>query len=126
MLNQTGVRVTHATTRKTILVDEKNSTAVSCIVSNTGVSAGEEGRKIIKAGTPVTGDLMQRETEFTVATSAENIAGIILHDVDVTAGNANSQCVIFGTIDVSKLESDVEAMLTKEIREACKMVNFIK
>lgn len=111
MLNQSEVVTRVGTTRKTILVDEFNSTALSCMVSNEGVSASD-GKKIVKAGTPVSGDLKARDTAFKVAADGSNAVGVILHDVDVTNGTANSQVVIDGTIDVSKLESDVVAMVT--------------
>ena len=111
MLNNPKVTITHGTNRKTILVDEFNSTALSCVVANTGVEA-VDGKKIIKAGTPVTGDLTDRNTPFTVDKTGENPAGVILHDVDVTDGNANSQVVIFGFIDISKLDDDVVELIT--------------
>ena len=112
MLNNPKVSITHGTNRKTILVDEFNSTALSCVVANTGVEADENGKKIIKAGTPVTGDLTERNTPFTVDKTGANPVGVILHDVDVTDGNANSQVVIFGFIDISKLDDEVVGIIT--------------
>lgn len=209
MLNQTGVTKVEGVTRKTILVDEKNSTAFSVVVSNDGVDAGDDGRKIIKAGTPVYGNLTARNTAFTVSgesgdatatasvqgtgitaatvdadtfgTAVSNIGdryvfiasvadtvvtwtldgttvtlntygieatgtaadgdkitvmyspaagstpvGIILHDVDVTKGTANSQVVVFGFIDISKLDTDVQAMITDEVKAGLKMIQFVK
>lgn len=112
MLNNPKVSITHGTNRKTILVDEFNSTALSCVVANTGVEADGNGKKIIKAGTPVTGDLTERNTPFTVDKTGANPVGVILHDVDVTDGNANSQVVIFGFIDISKLDDEVVGIIT--------------
>lgn len=113
MLNQTGVTTgSYAAPEKNILVDELNSTAMSVVVSNAGVTADSEGKKIIKAGTPVYGSLRARNTAFTVSgASGAKPSGVILHNVDVTAGNANSQVVIFGTIDVSKVDDDVATAL---------------
>lgn len=125
MLNQTGITTKSATTRTTILVDELNSTALSCKVSSAGISAGDDGKKIIKAGTPVKGDLTNRETPFEV-TDANDAVGIILHDVDVTSGTANSQVVIFGIIDISKLDTTVQALITSTIKGALKMIQFVK
>lgn len=112
MLNQTGVTTKDYGNRKQILVDEFNSSALSCIVTNTGVTADSEGKKIIKAGTPVYGSLMARDTAMTVS-GAEGAkpCGVILHDVDVTDGKANSQVVYFGSIDVSKLDTTVATTL---------------
>lgn len=191
MLNQTGIKKVSGTTRKTILVDERNSTAFSVVVANDGVEAGSDGKKIIKAGTPVYGSLMARNTAFklpgtidpeasavvtgtgitaatvtasTFSTKVSGVSGtyefvydgtntawklgtdtvtlsqygivetgtaadgdkitvtfvaggtvtanaVVLHDVDVTAGNANSQVVVFGFIDVSKVDEDVKTLL---------------
>lgn len=113
MLNQTGVTTgSYAAPEKTILVDPLNSTAVSIVVANTGVTADSEGKKIIKAGTPVYGSLRARNTAFAISgESGAKPAGVILHDVDVTAGNANSQVVIFGTIDVSKVDTTTATAL---------------
>lgn len=124
MLNQSEVTRRQGTTRKTILVDEFNSTALSCMVSDTGVSA-EGGRKLIKAGTPVAGDLQNRQTPFTVAADGTGAVGVILHDVDVTKGTANSQVVIFGFIDVSKLDDTVVPMVTAAA-DKLKMIQFVK
>lgn len=125
MLNQTQVRTTVGTTRKTILVDEKNSTAVSCIISSAAVEADGSGRKIVKAGTPLTGDLKNRTVAFTTTADASNVVGIAMHDVDVTAGSANGAVLIFGTVDWSKLDSSVQTALTAEIVTALKMIQFI-
>lgn len=191
MLNQTRIIKQSGTTRKTILVDEKNSTAFSVVVGNTGVQAGSDGKKIIKAGTPVYGSLLARNTAFvlpgtvdpvadavvsgtgvtaaevTASTFSTKVSGasgtyefvydlanttwklngdavtiaqygieltgspadgdkvtvtfvaggtvtanaVVLHDVDVTEGNANSQVVVFGFIDVSKVDDDVKTLL---------------
>ena len=129
MLNQTGVTKVSGTNRKTILVDEMNSTALSIVVGNTGVNAGADGKKIIKAGTPVTGSLTERNTAFTVAKDSggnNNAVGVILHDVDVTNGEANSQVVIFGFIDISKLDSDVVTLLTEAAKKSMRMIQFVK
>ena len=113
MLNQTGVEtLNYGAPEKTILVDPLNSTAVSIEMANTGVTADSEGKKIVKAGTPVYGSLRARNTPFTIAgASGAKPAGVILHDVDVTSGKKNSQIVIFGTIDVSKVDSAVATAL---------------
>ena len=129
MLNQTEFKTVPGSTRKIILVDEKNSTAVSCKVANTGISADANGRKIAKAGTPLAGDLTARGTAFTKATTTggvSNAVGILLHDVDVTDGTKNAQVVIFGTFDLNKFESDVAALIDSATKAALKMIQFIK
>lgn len=110
MLNQSEVKVTSATTRKTILVAEEMAVAFSCKVSDSGVSTTDD-KKVVKAGTPLAGDLTARETAFTVAADGTGAVGLLLHDVDVTSGTKNAQVLVFGFVDVSKLESDVASMV---------------
>lgn len=128
MLNQTGVTTnSYGYGEKRILVDENNSTAVSCVVANTGVTADSEGKKIIKAGTPIFGSLTDRNTAFTVSSEVQGAkpVGVILHDVDVTAGNANSQVLISGIIDISKVDASVQSALTSAVADL-KMIQIIQ
>ena len=113
MLNQTGVTTnSYGYGEKRILVDEVNSTAFSCVVANTGITADSEGKKIIKAGTPLYGSLTARNTAFTISgASGAKPVGVALHDVDVTAGNANSQVLVSGFIDISKVDESVRSTL---------------
>ena len=109
MLNQSGITKVSATTQKTILIAPELAFSMSCMVANTGVSAGEDGKKIVKAGTPLSGSLLERETAFTV--SGDTFVGVLLHDVDVTGGTANAQVVASGFVDVTKVDADVAANL---------------
>lgn len=125
MLNQTGITKVSGTTRKTILIAPELAFSLSCKVTNAGVQADEDGRKIIKAGTPVTGNIEDRDTAFTIAGAEDTPCGIILHDVDVTKGTANSQFVIFGFVDLSKLEDSVRALLTSGMKEKLPKITFV-
>ena len=73
---------------KSILVADSLAFSLGAVIGNTSVTAGADGKKIIKAGTPLTGDILKRNTAFTVGTSANAVA-LLLHDLDVTDGNAN-------------------------------------
>lgn len=132
MLNQTGVETNvYGAPAKTILVDEFNSTAFSVVVNATGVTADSDGKKIIKAGTPLYGSLEARNTAFTV-TGGEGATpvGIALHDVDVTGltGTAtrNSQILVFGFVDLNKLDASVVTALTASVRASLNMIKFVK
>lgn len=99
--------------------------AVGVVVGDTGVTAGTDGRKIIKAGTPVSGSLKTRTTAFTIAT--DTASGVLLHDVDVTDGAENATLLIFGFVDINKIDSDVVAKITDEVQTALSgKVTFIK
>ena len=95
---------------KNILIAPELAHTVGCIVGNTGVEANSEGRKIVKAGTPVGGTvdvLIERQTVLTTCNTADNGAnaqGLLLHDVDVTEGDANATLIVAGVVDTSKLD----------------------
>ena len=77
MLNQSTISTVEGATRKTILVDELNSTAFSCKVANTGISADANGKKIAKAGMPLTGDLTARGTAFAKASTTSGVSNAV-------------------------------------------------
>lgn len=92
-----------------ILIAPELAFAIPCIVSNTGVSANAEGKKIIKAGTPLYGSanvFMERQTAL--STSGAKAYGIARWDIDVTAGNANATLLVDGYVDYLKLASTVQ------------------
>lgn len=109
---------------KSILVADSLAFSLGAVIGNTSVTAGADGRKIIKAGTPLTGDILKRNTAFTVGTSANAVA-LLLHDVDVTDGNANGTILISGYVDYDKLDADVQALITNEVAAKLTKITFI-
>lgn len=91
-----------------VLLNPDNAFEIGVQVGDTGVIANEEGRKIIKAGTPVGGTvsaLKVRNTVLTIANSSSagaNAQGVLRHDVDVTNGVANATLIVRGEVDSSK------------------------
>jgi len=47
-----------------------------------------------------------------------NAIGVLLHDVDVTQGDANGSLLTFGFVNTNRLESDVQALITTAVKEA--------
>lgn len=130
MFNNTGITKKTAVAPNQILMFTDPQVGVSIIVNNTGISAGDDGKKIIKAGTPVSGDLTARGTAFTKASTTagvSNAVGVLLHDVDVTAGNNNGTLLLFGFVDLNKLDTTTAALITTEVKTALKGgVTFLK
>jgi len=93
-----------------------------------------EGKKIAKKGTPVTGNLDARDTAFTAAqtTGAEgskvsDAVGVLQHDVDVTEGPGNGSIIVEGFINTKRLDTDVAALITAEVKAALDgKVQFVK
>ena len=104
---------------KQIMLADSQMVSFGVVLSNEGISANAEGRKVVKAGTPLAGNIKARNTAFKKA-SGEHAVGICLHDVDVTEGNANASLVVFGFVDLEKVESDVVALITEEVETALK------
>ena len=132
MLNQTGVTKTTGLSRKKIFYDTKLFFALPCMIAATGVTAGQDGKKIVKAGTPLKGSLLNRDEAFTVGAKDDAVVGIAEHDVDVTAGTANGGIIVFGFIDESKLDTDVVTLLntvntdTTKLRDKLTKITFCK
>ena len=101
------VKETYGAPEKHILIaNDSYMVTLPGIIKATGVSAGTDGKKIVKAGTPVYGDIEKRDTGFTVSGEGNPVA-VVMHDVDVTAGDENGTIVIAGCVDLLKLDASV-------------------
>lgn len=113
-----------------ILFNTDPQVSVGIQVSDSGITAGDDGKKIVKAGTPMAGSLEARDTAFTKASTTEgvsNAVGILLHDVDVTAGVENGTLLIFGFVDLNKVDTTTAALVTADVKTALKGgVTFLK
>lgn len=125
MLNNSGIKKQSFGAPVQILLNPDLQFSVGVVVSN-AKTVTEGGRKVVKAGTPLAGNLDARTTAFTVATDAANVQGVLLHDVDVTDGNGNGTLLIFGFVNPDKIDAATKAMLTAEIKAAIPQVKFIK
>ena len=98
---------------KQILVAPELAFTIGCLVGNSGVDADSNGKKIIKAGTPVGGSTSVLTNRQTVLTKgAENAQGVVLHDVDVTNGDGRATLVVSGYVDLYKVDDDVKSIIT--------------
>lgn len=121
-LNRSGITSTDYVSEKQILFCKEGYIGVSVVVGNTGVTAAD-GKKIIKAGTPLAGDLTARGTAFKKATTTSNASdavGVAYSDIDVTDGNANATLMIKGCVDLNKLDSTVVTMVDTAVKAALK------
>lgn len=80
--------------------------AITGTVTNTGVDAGSDGRKILKAGTilgPSTnGKTILVDRDKAKVTSSSDAECVLLEDTDVTSGEAVAPLLTKGYIDLSK------------------------
>lgn len=129
MLNNTGVTQTKYNDTTQILIDPSNYFAMGIVVDDTcGVADSTTGRKIAKAGTPVTGNLDARTTAFTPAvttTGTSNAVGILLHDVDLTQGDNNGAILLFGFVNTNRIDATTKAKITNEVKTALNKITFV-
>lgn len=111
MLNRSGVvNSTYAATKQ-ILANVDLQSSIGCIVPQS-IGATVGSKKIAKAGTPIKVDLMNINSVATKADGTVAMNAVLLHDVDVTAGNANGTALIFGFVNVNRVDSDVAAAIS--------------
>ena len=114
MLNQSGIKKTTGAAPVQILFNVQNQMSVGIkLAKNFTGAVTENGRKIVKAGTPLSGDLTARGTAFVAAKDTSNPAvGVLLHDVDVTDDAANATLLIWGFVNLSRVDSTTAALIT--------------
>ena len=122
MLNRSGVTKTSYAAPKQILANVELQASVGCIVPQS-IGVDVNGKKIAKAGTPIKIDLMNLQTVAKKAdpdtagsgAAAVPMNAVLLHDVDVTNGNANGTALIFGFVNVNRVDTDVAAAITAAV-----------
>lgn len=134
MLNQTGVKKTTYGAPVQILFNVQNQMSVGIRVDKT-YYVTRDGRKIVPAGTPMSGDLTARNTAFVKAADESQASkgdgkaatGILLHDVDVTDGDANGTLLIWGFVDLTKIDATTVALITATRKtELAGKITFLK
>lgn len=121
--------------RKTIMIGQESFyIALPAQVTNTGIEADSNGKKILRAGTPLHGDITKRDTAFVKATTTSGDAGakssnavaVLLHDVDVTNGANNGNIVLAGCIDLLKLDTATKALIDDATKTALRNIIFVE
>lgn len=120
MLNRSGITKTSYSNIKQILANVELQSSVGCIVPQSlGVTVGS--KKIAKAGTPVNIDLMNLNNAVTQPAAAAGeeaevpMNAVLLHDVDVTAGAANGTALIFGFVNLNRVDADVATAIGEAV-----------
>lgn len=126
MFNKTGIKKTTGAAPVQILFDVQNQVSVSIVVDD-GYSVTRDGRKIVPAGTPLSGSLTARNTAFVKAVdNTKPATGVLLHDVDVTDGDTNGTLLIWGFVDLNKIDATTAALLTATRQGEMPSIKFLK
>ena len=70
------VKKSYGAPQKQILVADETAVTFGAQVGNTGIDADANGRKILKAGTPLYGNLLDRDTAFVKATTTDGTKAV--------------------------------------------------
>lgn len=119
MFNNDGVKNAKYGAPVQILANVELQESVGCRVPKTmGVQVGD--RLIVKAGTPIHVDFTNLQTPVTAPTGGSAVNAVLLHNVDVTdaavGGSKNGTALIFGFVNVNRLESDVKSKVTAGVK----------
>ena len=124
-MNNSGIKTQKLGAPKQILLNPDLQFSVGIVVSNAKF-VEEGGKKLVKAGTPMVGNLDARTTAFTVVgdSDANKVQGVLLHDVDVTNGNANGTLLIMGFVNTNRIDKTTKAKITADVKKALPMIKF--
>lgn len=109
--------------KQILIAEDSYKVTLGAVIAATG-AVTVDGKKILKAGTPVKGDLKARNTAFVKEATTPN--AILLHDVDVTAGANNGTIVVVGCVDLNRLDTDAAQLITSAVETALPSIKFIK
>lgn len=112
------------------LIAPENAEALSCRISNADVDDG-----IVRAGTPLyvaSGKSIFLDRDEVLTTSSANsavLSGIARHtyyEKDFDENVANGAILYKGTVDIYKLDSDVQDLITSDVISGLPQITFIK
>lgn len=106
-----AIKTTEYTNETDILIAPELAFAIPVIVTNASVTAGSDGKKIIKAGTPLYASVnvfLNRQTKMTTVSTSNTAYGVARWDIDVTDGDTNATMLVAGYVDYLKLDSTVQ------------------
>lgn len=112
MFNQSGITNNKMSAATQILANVELQMSVGCVVTN-ALATVVGTKKIVKAGTPVKIDFNNLTTPAVDGT-ANGYNAIILHDADVSYGNQNATALIFGFVNLNRIDTTTSAKLTSQ------------
>lgn len=127
MLNKSGISKVALTSVNQILANVEMQAAVGCVVPESiGVSEG--GKTIAKAGTPIKIDFTNLQTEAQLANGTVVMNAVLLHDVDVTGASANGTALIFGFVNLNRVDSVTQGKITtaQSASGISQLITFVK
>ena len=110
------------TNTKSIVKFPDHYVNLAVTVSDAGVVANADGKKVVPAGTILGCCFLLSESALAVKANDLNAEGVLFNDTDVTHGPASGAALIHGFVALDKLpEAPVAAAVT-----ALKQITFVK
>lgn len=110
------------TNKKEILKFPDHYVNLAITVSDAGITANADGKKIVPAGTILGGGFLADESVKAVKTNDTGAEGVLFNDTDVTYGPAPGAALIHGFVALDKLPEAPAA----EAIAALKQITFLK
>ncbi len=115
------VETTYTNTKSIVKVPD-HYVNLAVTVSDAGVVANADGKKIVPAGTILGGGFLASTSALAVKSNDLNAQGVLFNDTDVTYGPASGAAMIHGFVALDKLpEAPVAAAIT-----ALNLIKFVK
>lgn len=110
-----------------ILVAPNNARTVGGIVAVSTIAPDDNGRYVLKKGTPVYGNDLSKDRQTALTLLGTTLRGLVLKDVPFRKGETevNATIMIAGTVDVATLDYTVRAILTADIQKKLVNIEFI-
>lgn len=116
------IEVQHVNPKNEILKFPDHYVGMAVTVSDAGVAANTEGKKIVKAGTIVGGGTLMNSANPVAKLNTVGAEGVLMDDVDVTYGPKAGTMIIHGFIAQDKLPEVPSA----DAKGALKQITFVK
>jgi hypothetical protein len=108
MLNKRGIVKADCATPKQILADPNLQFSIGCLVPKTIADSATTA----KAGTPIHVDLRNISGACVKVDNSKVFANaVLLHDVDLSQDQANGTALIFGFVDLNKIDTATQTLL---------------
>lgn len=120
MLNKSGIIKADYAAPKQILADPNLQFSVGCLVP----ASFED----TKAGTPICVDLSDIKVACKKVDNTNTFANaVLLHDVDVSNGQTNGTALIFGFVDLNKVDTNTQTLLKEALSTdgATKLITLV-
>lgn len=127
MLNRSGIKKSTYGSPTQILANVELQASVGCIVP-TSLGVDVDDKKIAKAGTPIVVNLENLQADVTLADADNAMNAVLLHDVDVTGAKANGTALIFGFVNLNRIDSVTAGKITtaKTAEGISQLITFVK